>query len=87
MKQLIILSIILLISACKTNVQDSRNIDLQRIVRKEIERAYFEGQKDYSMGDIRIMQNESGCWYWNKSPWDDGSTPIYNLYENCDSLK
>lgn len=35
---------------------------------KQMERAYFEGQRDYSNGDIRIRWTNDSCWVWTKSP-------------------
>lgn len=35
------------------------------------EEAYFEGQKDYANGDIRIKYiEEDSCYHWTKSPWN-----------------
>lgn len=50
-------------------------INLQ--VTSAIEQAYFEGQKDYMNGDIRIEYTESG-WVWTKSPWNSEDTPVFN---------
>ena len=43
-----------------------------------IEEAYFEGQKDALSGDVRISKTREGCWIWTKSPWDNGTSPIFN---------
>ncbi len=39
-------------------------------VRKAMKWAYFEGQKDYSEGDVRIQKNGNGEWEWTNSCWD-----------------
>ena len=42
-------------------------------LKQKMEFAYFEGQRDYSEGDIRIVKD--GCvWHWSKSPWDGQDT-------------
>lgn len=41
------------------------------------EKAYFEGQVDALKGDIRIKSNVDSCYYWIKSPWDNGDKPIF----------
>jgi len=53
-------------------------------IGKELERAYYEGQRDAINGDIRIKRNIDSCYIWVKSPWDDGSEPNYNPSYNCD---
>ena len=45
---------------------------------KVIEQAYFEGQRDYANGDVRIKFTKDSCWVWSKSPWDNGATPVFN---------
>jgi len=47
-------------------------------VQKIAEQAYFEGQRDYANGDIRITFTNDCCWVWTKSPWNSGQEPIYN---------
>jgi hypothetical protein len=46
-------------------------------INRDFEKAYFEGQKDYLQGDIRIKVDSVGHFYWTKSPWDDGKDPVY----------
>lgn len=60
---------------------------LQKDIEEIAEKAYFEGQRDYMEGDIRIGYNADGCYYWTKSPWDSGSTPTYNPSVVCDVEK
>lgn len=38
-------------------------------IREKMEFAYFEGQRDALMGDVRIAHNDS-VWYYTKSCWD-----------------
>lgn len=42
------------------------------------ERAYYEGQKDALTGDVRIAKVNDSTYRWIKSPWNDGSTPLFN---------
>ncbi len=51
---------------------------------KAIERAYFKGQRDYMNGDIRVGRVDS-CFFWIKSPWNDGKEPEFD--PKCDTLK
>lgn len=45
---------------------------------KDMEKAYFEGQKDAIEGDVRIKKNKDSIYIWEKSPWNNGSKPLYN---------
>lgn len=54
------------------------------VYEEELERAYFEGQKDAINGDIRIRKNNDGCWVWTKSCWDGGDTPKFNPSIICE---
>jgi len=51
-------------------VDASNSTTIKASVRKAMEYAYFEGQKDYSEGDVRIQLREDGQWEWTKSCWD-----------------
>lgn len=42
------------------------------LIRTTAEEAYFEGQKDYMNGNIRIQKN-GDCYVWIKSPWDENT--------------
>lgn len=55
------------------NAQDKK---VARSITIAMEYAYFEGQKDYAEGDIRIKQN-GNTWDWSKSPWDGGTKPMF----------
>jgi len=59
------------------------NLDkLSDIILMEMEKAYFEGQKDAIEGDIRIKIGPDSINYqWSKSPWDDGSVPSFDPYK------
>ena len=53
-------------------------------IKCEVERAYFEGQKDAINGNIRIGMEINGkdtCYKWTKSCWDD--TTIKVIYNPC----
>lgn len=66
--------------------QKSVEIYLHSQLRMKMEYAYFEGMKDAINGDIRIAKNDSGCWSWTKSCWDDGSEMVFNPNSICDSV-
>lgn len=52
--------------------------DIERLITKGLEQAYFEGQLDAINGDVRIKMGEDDTSYvWTKSPWDSGNKPIY----------
>lgn len=53
-------------------------------VYEALEKAYFEGQKDALSGDIRIKRNIDSCWIWTKSPWDKGTSPIFDPSFDCE---
>jgi hypothetical protein len=53
------------------------NIEFVDKMKREVEKAYFEGQKDAINGDIRIEKNEDSVYVWTKSPWDDNCKPIF----------
>lgn len=77
---LVILSVVLLITSCGQSTKSNTTDDLISAVRYEVEKAYFEGQKDAINGDIRIKRSEFGnTWEWTKSPWDSGRTPVFKL--------
>lgn len=42
-----------------------------------LEEAYFEGQKDFLEGTVRIKATPEG-YVWIKSPWDSGDKPEFN---------
>lgn len=71
----VIIFVLLLVSGCSSS-------DIQREVMKELEKAYFEGQKDAISGDVRIRKDIDGDWTWSKSPWNDDEDgkhpPIFN---------
>ena len=52
-------------------------------LKQALEQAYFEGQKDVLNNDIRIKLNNDSCYIWTKSPWDDGTPPMYNPSYTC----
>lgn len=79
MKYLTILFISFILISCNDNHVVISESSLQEIA----EVAYFEGQKDYSEGDIRIKFNFDSCYIWNKSPWDDNRTPLFHPSFNC----
>jgi hypothetical protein len=50
------------------------------VVGRGMEQAYFEGQRDYQNGIIRIEKCDSG-YVWSSSPWDDGRTPSIQFFK------
>lgn len=70
-KLIILISLTMVLTSCKEKY-GLVNVDTYR---EEIEKAYFEGQKDAINGDVRIRKNNDGCWVWTKSCWDGGDTP------------
>jgi len=46
--------------------------------QRKMEYSYFEGQKDYMEGNIKIEQVNDTTWKWIDSPWDDGRKAIYD---------
>ena len=67
-----ILLIMILFTSCDYGVINQSDLTVK------LERAYFEGQRDYANGDKRIQWTKDSCWVWVKSPWDGGSQPIFN---------
>lgn len=46
----------------------------------QMESAYAEGQMDAKKGDYKIEYDSiHKTWYWKGSPWDDGTSPIFNI--------
>jgi len=62
----------------KTQFINTTLDSLKKEIYREMERAYFEGQKDAINGDIRIAKTDS-CYVWIKSPWDGGKQPTFVL--------
>jgi len=50
----------------------------EKNITKLVEQAYFEGQRDAINGDVRIKLNSEGVYFWTKSCWNSGITPIFN---------
>ena len=72
-----ILGTVLLLLSITTLIFFFVNSPLKSSIQHDMERAYFEGQKDAINGDIRIMKNQDSCYIWKKSPWDSGTPPVY----------
>lgn len=57
---------------------------------KNAERGYFQGQVAAINGDIRVrLVEQLGCttYVWIKSPWDNGSEPIFHPECAVDTIK
>lgn len=75
---LLFLFILFLFCGCKNNDNPfSKYGERGEILRGLLEMAYFEGQKDAIEGDIRIKLMEDSIYVWSKSPWEDGTKPVY----------
>lgn len=80
------------IFATKNNKERDNKLSssIQQVLKKEAERAYFEGQRDAIEGDIRIKKTKKNCWVWTKSCWDSGTpteyVPCLNLKGKITSL-
>lgn len=79
---IVIISVLLTIGYCnhKTGVNMKKlesfiEKELKPTVTIELEKAYYEGQRDFQNGDIKIS-NEN-CPKWIKSPWDNNKTTTY----------
>lgn len=78
----VIIASILAITICSLGLYLSYKSDLNqkietiKLIYMYTEKGYFEGQKDAIEGDIRIRKN-GNIYEWTKSPWDDGSKPMY----------
>lgn len=57
--------------------EKEKSTSIQQVIKKECERAYFEGQRDAIEGDIRIKKTKESCWIWTKSCWDSGTPTEY----------
>lgn len=65
--------------SCNYTIVDADEVNEKYtlMLTKVAEEAYFEGQKDYMNGDIRIEKLWDSTYVWIKSPWDDGTEPIF----------
>jgi len=70
MKKILFVLFIFLLSCSKEKDND--------LYLYQLERAYFEGQKDVLNGDIRIKLDNDSNYIWDKSPWDNNDLPIYD---------
>lgn len=82
MKKILFLIAITLIGCKSDEIKsvDPRITLLEQQVKRSMEYAYFEGQKDAIGGNVRIDSIEHNGTYsyiWTKSPWDSGDPPIY----------
>jgi len=68
------------------NDQAEKEYQIKIAIQKALESAYFEGQRDAINGDVRIKLNEDSVYVWTKSPWNDGTLPIY-FPDKSDSKK
>jgi len=76
-KIIIVLFIAISLMSCNHTVVNKEKTAL--VLQEALEYAYFEGQRDFANGDIRIEWITDSCWTWTKSPWNDGTPPIYDI--------
>ena len=60
---------ILVLDHFEEKARKEQLIKVLTLVHRVQEESYFEGQKDYMNGDIRISKTNN-CYQWVKSPWD-----------------
>lgn len=48
------------------------------------EYGYYIGQKDAIENQIKIQEDEDGCYYWIESPWKDQRETRVVLTKYCD---
>lgn len=51
--------------------------DLESAMFMIVEKAYFDGQRDYMEGDIRITVDADSNVVWSKPIWNDGRDCLY----------
>lgn len=68
--------IAILFPSCDYGIVDIK--ETEGNIKKSLERAYFEGQRDCYAGDKRIEWTKDSCWVWIKSPWNNGRQPIFD---------
>lgn len=71
---IIFLTVKIIIFVKKDEIRESK---FETSIQENIEKAYFEGQRDAIEGDIRIKKVDS-CYVWTKSCWDSGKAPIFH---------
>lgn len=49
-------------------------------IRETLEYAYFEGQKDFMEGNIKI-DSVGGRWLWISSPWDSKREVVHKYLD------
>jgi hypothetical protein len=64
-----------MLSSCDYYIVNIHNIE--EAAESLAEKCYFEGQKDYAEGDIRVKLTNDSCWVWIKSPWNDDKPPKF----------
>lgn len=74
----------LVITALKSRYDNQKEAaPLVDMLKIEMEKSYFEGQKAALTGDVRIeLDSTSGEWSWIKSPWNDGTHPKFKPSNN-----
>lgn len=80
MKKIILLVIVIItFVSCNYIIVDADEVNKEYNLRLRnvAEEAYFEGQKDYMNGDIRIEKLLDSTYVWSRSPWDSGTEPIF----------
>lgn len=82
MKKILAILIISISVSC-SNTKVEKKYALEEAITRSLEEAYFEGQRDYLEGDIRISKiGDAHGYKWIKSPWDNGELPLFNPQNN-----
>jgi len=69
--------VIILTTLYSGSIENSK--DIENKLQEALEKAYFEGQKDYSNDSIRIEKTINNEYRWiNGGPWDNNRTTIWN---------
>ena len=55
-----------------TASEEEQVAKIKAYTHRQMEYAYFEGQRDAITGDVRIISLADGRYKWVKSPWDQG---------------
>jgi len=68
------------LSSIRKDKQEKKEVATNKILVL-MEKAYYEGQKDYAEGDTRVKLDSDSCYVWVKSPWDSGTPAKFNPKE------
>ena len=62
-----------------TSSSIEKQVEIKKKVTMGLEEAYFEGQRDFLNGKIRIKKNDDNSYSWiNGGPWEGNTTTLWN---------